>query len=523
VKPLVSKITIAYGTETGNSKKIATQLATKAKKLKINAKVIGLDQYKPTELSKEEYFFTIISTHGDGEPPEAAKRFYEFVHESQAHPLTQLRYSVLALGDSAYPLFCKAGADIDVKLEQLGGTRIVDRQDCDVDYEQDSTDWIESVLQKLISNSSSETPSAPKEKKKTARHNNYKGIIKTSINLNDIGSKKETYHIELTADQEIHYEPGDSAGFVPHNPAQEVAKILELLSAKGNELVTFKDKEYTLLELLSTKINILQLPKRIVKAYAFLEEKEIETTQVFDLSELIQAYPPAKSKARVQDLINILEATTPRLYSIASSPAAHNGEVHLTVARAWYEKDGEKRYGLASNFLAQLNEESAVTFYIQHNNLFRLPADDKDIIMIGPGTGVAPFRAFVAERDSRGAEGRNWLFFGEQHAKTDFLYQSEWQDYLQTGALHRLDLAFSRDTDKKIYVQHRLEQQAAEVFEWLEKGAYLYVCGAKDPMSIDVENTLVKIIAIQGKLDKEKSLEYVERLKEEGRYIKDVY
>ena len=522
-KPHVGKITIAYGTETGNSKKIATLLASRAKKLKINARVVSLDQYKPTELSKEEYFFSILSTHGDGEPPESARKFYQYVHESQANHLAQLRYSVLALGDSAYPLFCKAGADVDVKLEQLGGTRIVQRQDCDVSYETEANEWIEEVLKKLQTDSSSTEIEVPKEKTKTPRHNNYKGIVKASINLNDVGSNKETYHIEIAGDREVQFEPGDAAGFIPHNPTREVNAVINLLEAEENSTYVFKGAEATLSELLTKRINILQLPKRVIKAYALLEEIEVDEKATFDLSELLEIYPAFKSKKNIQDLINILEQITPRLYSIASSPAAHNGEVHLTVARTSYEKNGEKRFGLGSDFLSKLKEDDKVDFYIQRNNLFRLPADDKDIIMIGPGTGIAPFRAFVAERDARGAEGRNWLFFGEQHAKTDFLYQSEWQNYLQTGVLHRLDLAFSRDTDQKVYVQHRLHKNATEIFEWLANGSYLYVCGTKYPMSADVEKTLVNIITEQGEMDNVQALDYLEKLKDEGRYIKDVY
>ena len=222
-------------------------------------------------------------------------------------------------------------------------------------------------------------------------------------------------------------------------------------------------------------------------------------------------------------LINLLEPLAPRLYSIASSGAAHNGELHLTVARAPYMKDRIKRYGLASNFLSQLKEDTSIRFYIQKNNLFRLPADDKDIIMIGPGTGVAPFRAFVAERDARGAEGRNWLFFGDQHFKTDFLYQTEWQNYLETGVLTRLDVAFSRDSEQKVYVQHKMLKHANELFNWLEAGAYFYVCGSKEPMSVDVEKALIEIIASQSKKGNDFALEYLNALKEEGRYLKDVY
>lgn len=482
-----------------------------------------MEQYKLTDLEKEEYFFTIVSTHGDGEPPAAAKKFYEHIHTNNNN-LPKLKYSVLALGDTAYPLFCKTGADVDERFQKLGGTRLVDRRDCDVDFESEANVWIDEVLKKLsTSPSSNGTAMKVADKKKPSGRVIYKGKISTNVNLNDRGSKKETYHIEITPESEVHYAPGDSIGIVPTNYEADVQSVLKQLKTIGSDFVTYKGERYSFYQLLKTKLSILQLPARILIKYAALEKIPIEIKGSYDLAGLLSAFPLKIAKDNWQALVDIMEPIAPRLYSVASSNAAHNEEVHLTVARSSFYKNGEKRYGLASNYLSQLPKGTDITFYVQKNNAFHLPADDKDIIMVGPGTGIAPFRAFVAERDARGAEGRNWLFFGDQHFKTDFLYQTEWQNYLETGVLTRLDVAFSRDTDQKVYVQHKLKKQAKEIFEWLQSGAYFYVCGAKEPMSVDVENTLLEIIAEHGSFNKQEAEDYLNDLKEEGRYLKDVY
>ena len=518
-----AKITIAYGTETGNSKKIATHLATKAKQRRINPKVVSLEQYKTTDLINEEYFLVVISTHGDGEPPAAAKKFYDYLHQSSIN-LPNIKYSILALGDSAYPLFCKAGADIDVRFSQLQAQKIVARKECDVDYEADSDAWINDVLQSLVNlPSAAPVVAKPTEKKKSTGRQIFKGKISTMINLNDTGSNKETYHIEIAPDQAVPYASGDSLGIFPINDEQEIQQILAELKTIGSDFVTYKEKKQSLYYVLKNSLNIRQLPQRSVAKYFDLAELAEVTIGPIDLIDLLIKYPLTNLNRRWQLLVDILEPIAPRLYSIASSNAAHNEEVHLTVARASFLKNNEKQFGLASNYLTQLSKGTEINFYIQKNNAFHLPPDDSDIIMIGPGTGIAPFRSFVAERDARGAQGKNWLFFGDQHFKTDFLYQNEWLNYLDTGVLTRLDVAFSRDTEQKVYVQHKLQQQASEVYEWLINGAYIYVCGAKEPMSVDVEQALLQIISTQSKQGIEFANEYLANLKEEGRYLKDVY
>jgi len=519
-KPLVNKITVAYGTETGNSKKIALQLANAAKKSGIAVKQVALDQYRTADIDKEEYFFLALSTHGDGEAPDAAKKFYDFVHNG-APQLPKMKYAVIALGDSVYPLFCKAGADVDERFAALGAQSILPRVDCDVDYQQDADAWVNSVMQLLLEKSVDAQPTVAKPTALKSGRHIYTGKVVSNINLNDKGSAKATHHIEISSDETVNYVPGDSLAVIAHNPSALVKRVIQLIGATGSEQVLLKKETVSLQVALGSKLNLLRLPKRILEKYAVATNTKLQA-EFIDTDELLIASPLPKD-LKLQQFIDLLEPIAPRYYSIASSAAAHNGEVHVLVSRVVYSLNGKPKGGLASNFLSDLPEGTELSFFIQKNDAFRLPADDKNIIMIGPGTGVAPFRAFVAERDSRGASGRNWLFFGDQHFKKDFLYQSEWLDYLQNGALHRMDVAFSRDTKHKVYVQHKLKAQAAEVYQWLADGAYIYVCGSKDPMSHDVENALIEIITEQGKKSPEETHDFLHALKEEGRYLKDVY
>lgn len=522
-KSNVGKLTIVYGTETGNSKKVATDFAAKAKKNSINAKVVSLDQYRLTDLPKEEYLLAVISTQGEGEPPAAAKKFYDHIHQN-GFKLEKLNYSVLALGDTSYPLFCKAGEDVDTQLERLGGKRFVPIQKCDVDYESDAEGWFTQVLEKLTTNGTPVnapavgTPSVAAPKKGGKKI--YNGTVLTNICLNDRGSSKETHHIEIGAD-DIEYLPGDSLGVIPENPLQIVEPIIQLLDIDPNKRFSFKHEELTAFDLLKKKLNIFYLPERVVNKYASLVGQDIPPTKI-GLLDLLRIYPLA-NKGQFADLINILEPIAPRLYSISSSPEAHSGEVHVTVARDKFHVNDEWKVGLCSDFLSQLQQESNIEFYIHKNSQFRLAADDRDIIMIGPGTGIAPFRSFLAQRDATGATGRNWLFFGDQHFVTDFLYQTELQNWVETGVLSKLNVAFSRDQKEKVYVQHKMLKHGKELYEWLQNGASLYVCGAKEPMSVDVEDTLMQIVQRHGEKTIEQAVQFVEQLKDESRYLKDVY
>ncbi|QEC66289.1 sulfite reductase [Panacibacter ginsenosidivorans] len=514
--------TIVYGTETGNSKKVATDFGNRLKKQGVQAKIKSLDQYRLNDLAKESYMIVVISTQGDGEPPAAAKKFYDYIHQNDV-ALSQLKYAVLALGDTAYPLFCQAGEDVDKRLHFLGGRRIVQMKKCDTDFEADANAWIDELITAALAvgGVTNGTPGVKSKPAKTGKKF-YDGTVVTTINLNDRGSNKETYHIEIATEEAISYQPGDAIGIVAKNNAASVKKILDLLSLKGNEEFQFRDQTYKAEELFNSKINIQHLPERIIQHYASLSGKEIPNIKM-DLADLLRIYP-ADKKWNVQQLVAILEPIAPRLYSVASSPASHGeNEVHITVSRDHFSVDGQKRFGLCSDYLSQLKENDTLQVYVQKNNAFRLPDTKTDVIMIGPGTGIAPFRSFLFERDAQGAEGRNWLFFGDQHFVTDFLYQTDLQGLRDTGVLTKLNLAFSRDQKEKVYVQHKMQQHAKDLFEWIEGGAQIYICGCKDPMSYDVEKTLFNIIAQEKNISGEAAQEYLNAMKEAGRYHKDVY
>jgi len=518
--PAVNKITIVYGTETGNSKRLAADFASKAKQLHINAKVIGMDQYRLTDLPKEEYLLAVISTQGEGEPPLAAKKFYDHIHHN-GFTLNKLKYSVLALGDTSYPLYCKTGEEVDEQLNKLGGVRIAPLQKCDVEYEDDANSWFNNVLQQL-SATKEEIPTieVPVAVAKKTGKQKYTGKILSIINLNDKGSNKKTLHIEMEADG-VEYQCGDSIGIVPENPAMIINEIIELSGADANKKIVFKNETVTVYELLKSKINVIYLTERLVKQYAEIVGQEIPATRM-NLVDLLKIYPVTDA-AQFESIIIKMNPISPRLYTIASSPAAHAGEIHILVVKDEYVVDGETRIGLCSGYVGELQTESHQNFFVQPNKRFRLPAQDKDIIMVGPGTGIAAFRSFLAERDATGAIGRNWLFFGEQHFATDFLYQTEIQNWYETGVLTKVNLAFSRDQKEKIYVRHKMLQHAEELYQWLEGGGYFFVCGKKDPMGVDVEKTLLQIIAEQGKKTNEEARKYLEQMEEEGRFEKDVY
>jgi len=509
------KITIAYGTESGNSKKIANLFASRAKQEGIQAKLVSLDQYRLTDLPKEEYFLTVISTQGEGEPPASAKKFYDHIHQN-GFKLPKLKYGVLALGDTSYPMFCKAGEDVDHQLGNLGGERIVDIRRCDVDFESEAQNWMNDVLQKLNGHQGSVHPAIKAPKKSTGKKI-YQGEILTNINLNDRGSAKQTHHIEIAC-EDIYYKPGDSLGIIPQNPSALVEEIIAITGIDAERTFVHRNETCTVYELLQKKLNIVFLPERVVAKYAAHVQQEIPAIKT-GLLDLLRHYP-LKDPAEFDIFLQQLEPTTPRLYSISSSLETVDGEVHLTVARDRFSIEDELKYGLCSDHLCNLKPGSKIEFYIHHNDQFRLPEDHQDVIMIGPGTGIAPFRAFLSERESAGAAGRNWLFYGDQHFTSDFLYQTELQQWVESGLLNALDVAFSRDQDEKIYVQDKIRLRSAEFFQWLEKGATLYVCGAKR-MSEDVEKTMLDLIKKSGIAEDAES--YLNELKSTGRYLKDVY
>ncbi len=516
----VKKMTIAYGTETGNSKKLALQFAASAKKEKLGVKCIALEQYRPDDLGKEDYFFVIISTQGEGEPPETAKKFIQHIDHYTGR-LEHIKFSVLALGDSSYPLFCKTGEDLDQRLSALGATRVIPLVKCDVDFEEPAAEWFHLVEAEMKGGQVAESKQVTAIPAKKTGKKFFEGKISKSINLNDRGSGKQTYHMEITTGEDMDYEPGDSIAIIPANQPDMVDQIIELLCVDGSGEISVGKFSGTVRELLLQKLNICYLLTSTVKKYASLTGHDIPDMRI-DLVDLLRIYP-LQNKDQSGSVLNLLNPIAPRLYSVSSSAAAGNREVHITVSRHRFMSEDEQKYGLCSSFLGDLPVNSAISFYIHRNRAFKLPSPETDIIMVGPGTGIAPFRSFLIERDINGAAGRNWLFFGEQHFQTDFLYQTEIQQYLQTGVLSRVSLAFSRDQQEKIYVQHRMYEQGEELYNWLMNGAIFYVSGTKDPMSVEVEQMLLKIIRDFGKKTEEEAAAFLEQLKKEDRYHKDVY
>lgn len=517
----LSGATIVYGTESGNSKKVAVDFTSKLKKQGIQVKTKSLDQYRITDLPKESCLIVVMSTQGDGEPPAAAKKFYDYLLQNDMQ-LSKLKFGVLALGDTSYPLFCQAGIDVDERLEKLGAQRLKAIGKCDTDFEPEAHTWIDELIGTTLEAAPASQEVAVKAKPAVSGKKIHKGTIITAINLNDRESAKETNHIEIATEDEIVYEPGDSIGIIAKNSEPAVLKILELLETDSAQEFEFKNNRFSAYNLFKNKINIQYLPERIIQQYSKLIQKEIPSIRM-DLADLLRIYP-FDSKLDVQQLVSILDPVSPRLYSIASSPAAHgNNEVHITVSRSAFEVDSQKRFGLCSDYISCKQVDDEMELYVQKNSSFKLPDPDHDIIMIGPGTGLAPFRSFLFERDATGAQGRNWLFFGDQHFVSDFLYQTELLTFFETGVLTRLNTAFSRDQQEKIYVQNRMMQQGTELYEWIKGGATIYVCGAKYPMSTDVENTLIQIFQNKGGMTEEEAGHYLNELSEHGKYHKDVY
>ncbi|WP_185863029.1 diflavin oxidoreductase [Blattabacterium cuenoti] len=502
------KITIVYGTETGNAKNLAFDIYKKAKKEEFQVKLISLDEYRLKNLEKENYFFVIISTHGEGEPPSSAKSFFNFIHYNKNLFLKNMKYSVLALGDKSYTYFCKAGDDIDKRLYDIGAMRIVPLHKCDVNYEDQANIWFSEIVNFF-----------KKKKYENINHKIY-GKISNNIILNEKGTDKEIHHIEIRIPNKVQYLPGDSIGVFPENPSNEVDNIIKYLKQnRKEEFEEYKEKN-NMFNFFKRKKNILFLSENFIKKYSFLSEKKnISLDKKWKLIDLLIEFP-MKNKFYLKDLMEIIEPIKPRLYSISSSPTAHGGIIHITVSRHSFQFNGETVYGHCSDFLSKLKMGDKLFFFIYKNKMFKLPDSDKDIILIGPGTGIAPFRSFLYEREAIKATGKNWLFFGYQHFDADFLYKEEIQNWKKKGILNRVSLSFSRDQEKRIYVQNKIWENKVEFFSWIKNGAYVYICGSKTPMSVDVEKMICRIIEKVGKCD---SRLFIKKMKKEGRYLKDVY
>lgn len=513
VKPL-----IVYATETGNSKKVAVQLLSQFKKEKIQAKTQDIFQFNVEKLTKETLVLFVVSTQGDGEFPLNAKPFYQelLAHKEDLH---ELSYAIFALGDTAYPLFCNAGILLDEALQNKNATRILPTLQTDLDFLPAANQW-KLQLDNLFKNQhfSSETTKTPSPN--LTKKSSYKGKLRHKIVLNDRGSQKETYHIEIEPSEEVAYQPGDALGIYPKNPEAEVLEIIKYFGWKSGENLTIKGETksvYEWLKILNFR-NLSAKSSEVLKEIFNIPESEIST----DFKVWLKKYSLPKN-TNVHILLENLRANAPRLYSISSAPDAHDGAIHLTVNLHSFFIDETAVQGLASGFLADFSTDEDLDFYIHPNAFFRLPQDDRDIILIGPGTGIAPFRSFLSQRDAEGSEGRNWLFFGEQHFVTDFYYQTEIQEWLATGLLTKLSTAFSRDQQHKIYVQDRIRENAEFFWNWIENGASIYICGQKFPMSHDVEKTIIEVIASQKNISIADAAVVLEELESEGRYLKDVY
>ena len=537
------RLTILFGSETGNSRALAQALSEAARQAGRQPTVVDIADYKARQLRDEQDLLIVVSTYGEGDPPQGAADFFEFLDSRKAPKLPDLRFAVLALGDSTYERYCEAGKRLDRRFEELGAVRLQPRVDCDVDYDEPAAAWTADVVAKIAKDGAAATVDAQRVAgtAPTPAHydkrNPFPARVLENLTLTGRGSTKETRHIEFSLEGSgLVYEPGDALGVAPKNDPRLVESLLGALRLSPSAPVEIKGRASTLAEAIERDFEISAVTPRFIEHWAELSGAEqlrrllgedaaaersafLRQNHVIDI---VRAYPVAGLEA--QTLVAGLRPLQPRLYSIASSLAAAPEEAHLTVSTVRYELNGEARSGVASGHLAARAEPDAtLPVYVQSNPHFRLPADDRPVIMIGAGTGVAPYRAFLQEREARGSEGRNWLFFGERNFRSDFLYQTEWQGWLKQKLLTRMDVAFSRDRAAKVYVQDKLRGQARDVFAWLEEGAHVYVCGDAAHLAPDVHETLIGVAQEQGGLAREAAEEYVRNLQRDHRYQRDVY
>lgn len=549
------KLTILYGSHTGNSKKVAQQAAEAARQRGLTPEVRDMNDYPTRQLAQEQNLLVVVSTHGEGEPPIAAEELHQFLKGPRAPKLPKLRFAVLALGDSSYLHFCQTGKDFDQRLAELGGTRLLDRVDADVDYQTAASQWVEAALNQLagttetaatagasataVSVGAAHSPIQPSTYSPIAeytRENPWPARVLESIQLNGRGSDKETYHIELDlAGSGLQYAPGDALAVRPRNHDPLVEEVLRAARLSDSAPVQLGAESLPLAAALASRRELTVLTRDVLERYATLAPHAelrgllADTTRLQpylygrDVADLLTDFPTDQLTA--QTLADTLRPLPTRAYSIASSLLTHPDEVHLTVGAVRYEAHGRRKQGVCSSFLAdRVAVGDEVRVFVEHNEYFKLPANPAtDIIMIGAGTGIAPFRAFVEERVELGAAGRNWLLFGNPHFTTDFLYQTEWQQHLKKGGLARLDVAFSRDQAEKIYVQDRLLENSREVFGWLESGAQLYVCGDKNRLGGAVQTALTQVVQREAGLSADDAAAYVKNLRKQRRYLEDVY
>lgn len=538
-------LTVLYGSRTGNGEFVAKKLKSQAESRGFQVTIHDMGDYPLHKLSGEQNLLVIVSTHGEGVPPVPAEDFYDYIHGKRVKPLENTNFSVLALGDKSYVHFCKTGKDVDKKLEELGGKRIYNRVDCDVDFHSSSDEWITGVLTVLgagdsetlnseVNGKSSQTHGTSAPSTIFNRQNPFKARILEKLKLSGRGSTKEIFHYELSLDKSgITYEPGDAVGIYAANPVRLVQEVIEAFKFNPDEKVIIDNTEIALREALTNRYELSNLNRDILEEYnKFAHSKHLteiindeKSLAAFvynnDLVDLASLYPTGLNS---NNLISILRKVHPRLYSISSSMLANPQEVHLTVAAVRYNNSRYKE-GICSTFLSdRISDDEEIFIYPERNPDFRLPEDnDVPVIMVGPGTGIAPFRAFLQEREAQEAKGKNWLFFGDRNFTTDFLYQTELQSWHKNGLLNRLNVAFSRDTNQKVYVQNRMLEHGKELVKWLDEGAHFYICGDAKNMALDVNRTLINILVKEKKYDSIKAEEYIKSLKKTKRYQTDVY
>lgn len=534
-------LTVLYGSQTGNARSVADGIGRSALASGHDVRVLSMADFKPRDLVKEKLVLIVVSTQGEGEPPESALDLHGFLGSKRAPRLEGLRYSVLGLGDSSYEFFCQTAIDFDARLAALGSERLAPLQCCDLVFEQDANSWSRSLLEKvgeLNTERGAEVVALPGVRFGSAprydKDSPYRSTLLESRRITTDDAVSDVRHVALGIDsQALRFQPGDSLGVRFRNAPELVHAILHATGADGREGVAPGGVAMTLQEALSERLELTQLHPAVAKAYAHLvdadELKELSMDAVRlrayaadrQLIDLLADYP---GRVAAPALAGLLHPLQPRLYSIASSQVEIEDEVHLAVSRVSYRSHGREHEGAASGFLSErIAEGDPLQVYVVENPAFRLPEDGSiPVIMIGAGTGVAPYRAFLQQRAAGADKGRNWLLFGNRHFRRDFLYQREWQAFRKAGLLDRVSLAFSRDGAEKRYIQHRLREEGGEVHRWLSDGAHIYVCGSVG-MGQEVHVALVDLITREAGLDREAAAAWVDNLRHEGRYHRDLY
>ncbi|MGX0792336.1 sulfite reductase (NADPH) flavoprotein alpha-component [Staphylococcus hominis] len=545
IQPEKRAITLLYGSETGNAQGLAEIFEERLSNIGHNVTLKPMDEFKSKNLKNVEDLFIITSTQGEGDPPDNAAELHEFIHGRKAPKLEGVRFSVLALGDQTYEFFCQTGKDFDKKLEELGAERLYERVDCDVDYEEDAEKWMANVINTIDSAPEgtqseqvvSESIKSAKEKK-YSKANPYQAEVLENINLNGRGSNKETRHIEFLLDNfGEEYEVGDCLVVLPQNDPALVELLMSTLGwDPGDQIQISEDGDtISLEEALTSYFEITKLTRPLLQnAAAYFDNEALEDKvqdsewiqnyiEGRDFIDLLNDFPPEELEP--EDLYQILRKLPPREYSISSSYQSLPDEVHITVGAVRYNTHGRDRSGVCSvQFAERIQPGDTVPIYLKRNPNFKFPKNgDTPVIMIGPGTGIAPFRAHMQEREEYGYKGNTWLFFGDQHFTTDFLYQTEWQEWLKDGFLEKMNVAFSRDTDQKVYVQHRIAEHSKEFNEWLEKGASIYICGDEKNMAKDVHQAIRNVLVKEQNLTEEDAESYLKQMKKDKRYQRDVY